>query len=351
MFFIQKLMINNTIIFIVDNPQNQFKAMKNPFIITLLSLSLIGMVATAQTQKSTSTNKPSTTVKSSAPSTTTKTSTTTTMTIPNSTTAPVVVEEKKTITTTTTSPLPSNSMNSNSASSTTIIQQSSGPTKGDKNSANQKPEKVMMVKEPKPEKLKKSSSSSDGTGFHVGVKAGANNFFFLGNGKIYDGSFGATPQFSVGVHGGVVANYGISKTFALQLEALYVHQNIKFADGTDNLTITNNGIEIPLALQLNFGRDTKFFINAGGYMNYGLSGSYSGVQGGVAVPTVKADFTGATFSDRSDYGTILGVGVKFNQALFIEARANYSVKDGTYKDSAGKSVIPIFAGLSFGYFF
>ena len=321
--------------------------MKNQFIITLLFLSIMGTIANAQTKK------PSTTIKSSAPKTTIKTSTTTTTTIPNSTTAPVIVEEKKTITTTTSTPAQSNSsnLNSNNSSSSTTIQQSSGPSKDGKKPADPQPEKVIKVKDSKPEKMRSPSSSSDGTGFHIGVKAGANNFFFLGNGKIYDGSFGATPQFSVGFHGGLVANYGISETFALQLEALYVQQNVKFADGADNLTVTNNGIEIPLALQLNFGGDTKFFVNAGGYLNYGLNGSYSGVQGGVNLPTVKADFTGASFSDRSDYGVLLGLGVKFNQALFIEARANYSVKDGAYKDSAGKSVIPIFAGLSLGYFF
>lgn len=333
--------------------------MKNQFIIILLCLSLIGTMAKAQTKKPTTTNKPSTTVKSSTPRTTTKASTITTTTILSSTTAPVVVEEKKTITTTTTTPDNSSNLNSSNSSSSTTIQQSSGPSKGGKKPADPQPEKVkepnpekvMKVKDPKPQKVKNPSNSTDGTGFHIGVKAGANNFFFLGNGKIYDGSFGATPQFSVGFHGGPVANYGISKTFALQLEALYVQQNIKFTNGTDNLIVTNNGVEIPLALQLNFGGDTKFFINAGGYLNYGLSGSYSGVQGGVTVPTVKADFTGASFSDRSDYGILLGLGVKFKQALFIEARANYSVKDGTYKDFAGKSVIPIFAGLSLGYFF
>lgn len=356
MFLIHKPVINNTISFIVNNPQTHLKKMKNQFIITLLCLSLIGTIATAQTQKPTTTRKSSTTVQSSAPKTTTKSSTTTTTTMPNSTNAPVVVEEKKTTTTITT--MPSNSMNSNSSSNSTIIQQSSGPSKGGKKIADPKPdkvvepkpEKVVNVKEPKPERMKNLGSAS-GTGFHLGVKGGVNNFFFLGGGKIFDGTFGATPQFSVGFHGGLVTNYGISETFALQLEALYVQQNVKFADGSDNLTISNSVIEIPLALQLNFGGNTKFFVNAGGYMNYGLSGSYSGSQGGVALPTVKADYAGVSFGDRSDYGTLLGVGVKFNQVLFIEARANYSVKDGTYKDSAGKQVVPIFAGLSLGYFF
>jgi Outer membrane protein beta-barrel domain len=343
--------------------------MKNPFIITLLCLSLIGTIAKAQTKKptTTTTKKPSTTVKSTAPKTTTKTSTTTTTTIPNSTTAPVVVEEKKTTTTTTTTPTQSNSSNSNanSTSGTTTIQQSSGPSKGGRKPAETKTEKVKepkpervrepkpeRVREPRPEKVRNPSSSSDGTGVHLGIKGGVNNLFFTGGGKVGDGSFAATPAFAIGFHGGLVANIGISELFAIQPEVLYVQQNAKFAEGTDNLTIDGSAIEIPIALQFNIGSgSTKFFINLGGYGSYALSGGVSGTVGGTTIPKTAFDYTGVSFSDRTDYGAIAGIGVKFNQALFIEARGNYSLKDGAYKDTAGKRVVPVFAGLSLGYFF
>jgi Outer membrane protein beta-barrel domain len=341
--------------------------MKNPFTITLLCLSLIGSIATAQTKKpTTTTKKPSTTVKSTAPKTTTKTSTTTTTTIPNSSTAPVVVEEKKTTTTTTTSPTQNNpsSVNANSSTGSTTIQQSSGPSKGGRKPAETKPEKVKepkpervrepkpervrepkpeRVREPKPEKVKSPRSSSGDVGSHFGIKAGANSLFFLSSGKIQ----GGTPDFSVGFHGGLVGNFGLSETIAIQAEALYVQQSAKFSDGADNATFVGTGIEIPLALQFNFGGDTKFFINAGGYATYTLGGS----QSGTTIPSVTYDYAGVSFGDRTDYGAIFGLGVKFNQALFIEARANYSIKDGSYTDAAGKKVVPIFAGLSLGYFF
>ncbi len=341
--------------------------MKNPFVIILLCLSLIGTIATAQTKKPTTTKKPSTTVQSSAPKTTTKTSTTTTTTIPNSSTAPVVVEEKKTTTTTTTTPTQTNSssVNANNTSGTTTIQQSSGPSKGGRKPADQKPEKVNdpkpekvrepkpeRMREPRPEKVRNMSSSSDGTGVHFGIKAGVNNQFFLGGGKVGDGSFAATPAFALGFHGGLVTNIGISELFAIQPEILFVQQNAKFAEGADNLTIDGSAIEIPIALQFNFGPGpTKFFLNLGGYGSYALSGSVSGTISGTAIPKTTFDFTGVSFSDRTDYGAIAGIGVKFNQALFIEARGNYSFKDGAYKDSAGKRVVPLFAGLSLGYFF
>ena len=312
--------------------------MKNQFIITLLCLSLMGIVAMAQTKKPTTTRKPSTTVQSSVPKTTTTT-------IPKSTTAPVIVEEKKAMTTTTTSPNQSNSsnMNSNNSTGSTTIQQSSGPSKGSKKATDSKSE---SVREPKTEKVRNSSSLSDGKGFHFGIKAGANNLFFLSSNKINSG----TPDFSVGFHGGLVGNFGLSKTVSIQAEALYVQQSVKFSDGADYLTATSSGVEIPLALQFNFGGNTKFFVNAGGYANYALSSNSKAFISGVS-KSITDDYTGVSFGDRTDYGAILGLGVKFNQALFIEARANYSVKDGTYTDSAGKKVIPIFAGLSVGYFF
>ncbi len=333
--------------------------MKNQFIITLLCLSLTGTIAKAQTKKPTTTRKPSTTVQSTAPKTTTKTSTTTTTTIPNSTTAPVVVEEKKTTTTTTTTPNQSNSINSNGSSNSTTIQQSSGPSKGGKKPADLKPDKVVepkpekavKMKEPKPEKIRTPRATSSGdVGTHFGIKAGANNSFFLGASKLSFGTSTLTPEFSIGFHGGVVANFGLSETFAIQAEALYIQQSIKLSEGADNGTETISGIEIPLALQLNFGNDTKFFVNAGGYAKYALSGSSSSSIGGVK-QSFTNNYSGVAFGDRTDYGAILGLGVKFNQALFIEARANYSVKDGTYTDTAGKKVVPIFVGLSLGYFF
>ena len=327
--------------------------MKRTFIITLLCLSLIGKIATAQTQKPTTTRKPSTTVKSTAPKTTTKTSTTTTTTAPNSTTSPVVVEEKKTTTTTTIASPPSNSsINANGSSSSTTIQQSAGPSKGSKKPVDSKPDRVVepksekVAKQPKPEKIRNPNSSSDGTGFHIGVKAGANNLFFLSSDKINSG----TPDFSVGFHGGLVGNFGLSKMIAIQMEALYVQQSVKFSNGANYFATTISGIEIPLALQFNFGGNTKFFVNAGGYANYTLGSNNKTLIGGISDSSTD-DYTGVSFGDRTDYGAILGLGVKFNQALFVEARANYSVKEGAYTDITGKKVIPIFAGLSLGYFF
>jgi hypothetical protein len=323
--------------------------MKNPFIITLLCLSLIGTIATAQTKKpTTTTKKPSTTVKSTAPKTTTKTSTTTTTTIPNSTTAPVVVEEKKT-TTTTTSPSSSNSMNSNGSSNSTTIQQSSGPSKGGRKPADPKadkvvepkPEKVVKAKEPKPEKVREPkpakvrnpSSSSDG-GVRFGIRAEATQAVTLESGGSYD--------LSPGVNAGLIVNIPISSAVSIQPEVLYSMLVVKISQDANNYGKgTGGSILAPLMVNINLGQgSTKFMLNLGGYANYLLSENRKLVVGGVTQQDGSVDLTN---TDKFDYGAALGLGVKINGNFMIEARGFYGLKDNTGKNGIGT--------IGIGYFF
>jgi Outer membrane protein beta-barrel domain len=321
--------------------------MKNPFIITLLCLSLIGTIATAQTKKptTTTTKKPSTTVKSTAPKTTTKTSTTTT-TIPNSTTAPVVVEEKKP--TTTTSPTQSNpsSVNSNNSSGSTTIQQSSGPSKGGKKPAETKPEKVKepkpervrepkpeRVREPRPEKVRNPSNSSDG-GVRFGIRAEATQAVTLESGGSYD--------LSPGVNAGLIVNLPISSTVSIQPEILYSMTVGKISQDANNYAKgTSGSILVPLMVNINLGQgSTKFMLNLGGYADYLLSQNSKLVVGGVTKLDGSLDLTNA---DKFDYGAAIGIGVKINGNFMIEARSFYGLKDNTGKNGIGT--------IGIGYFF
>ena len=323
--------------------------MKKQFIITLLSLSLIGTIATAQTKKPTTTRKPSTTVKSTAPKTTTKTSTTTTTTIPNSTTAPVVVEEKKTTTTTTSSPNQSNSsnMNSNGSSNSTTIQQSSGPSKGNKRTADPKPDKVATpkpervreprperVREPRPEKVKSASNSSDG-GVRFGIRAEATQLYTLQS----LGSFDISP----GINAGLIVNLPISSSISIQPEVLYSMTTGKLSIDANNYEkATSGNILVPLMFNINLGQGpTKFMLNLGGYGSYLLNQNYKLVAGGVTQQDGSLDLTNA---DKFDYGAAIGLGVKINGNFMIEARSFYGLKDNT-NSKIGIGTIGI------GYFF
>ena len=322
--------------------------MKSQFIITLLCLSLIGTIATAQTKKPTTTKKPSTTVKSTAPKTTTKTSTTTTTTIPNSTTAPVVVEEKKTTTTTTTTPTQTNQSNDNvnNSPTSTTIQQSSGPSKGGKKPTETKPEKVKepkpekvreprpeRVREPKPEKVRNPSSSSDG-GIRFGIRAEATQFVTLESGGSYD--------LSPGVNAGLMVNIPISSTVAIQPEVLYSMVNAKVSVDANNYgTGTVGSILAPVTVNFNFGQgSTKFMLNLGGYANYQLSENRKLVVAGVTEQDGSVDLTN---TDKFDFGAAIGLGVKINGNFIIEARSFYGLKDNTGKNGIGT--------IGIGYFF
>jgi hypothetical protein len=324
--------------------------MKNQFIITLLCLSLIGTIATAQTKKpTTTTKKPSTTVKSTAPKTTTKTSTTTTTTIPKSTTAPVVVEEKKTTTTTTTTtPAQTNSssVDANSTSNSTTIQQSSGPSKGGKKPAETRTEKIKepkpervreprpeRVREPKPEKVRNQSSSSDG-GVRFGIRAEATQLVTLESG----GSFDLSP----GVNAGLIVNFPISSSVAIQPEVLYSMAVSKTSLDANNYgTGTVGSILAPLMVNINLGQgSTKFMLNLGGYAAYKLSENSKLVIGGVTQQDGSVDLTN---EDKFDYGAAIGLGVKINGNFIIEARSFYGLKDNAGKIGLGT--------IGIGYFF
>jgi hypothetical protein len=322
--------------------------MKNPFIITLLCLSLIGTVAKAQTKKPTTTKKPSTTVQSSAPKTTTKTSTTKTTTIPNSANAPVVVEEKKTTTTTTTTPTQSStsSDNSNGTSTSTTIQQSSGPSKGGKKPAEAKPEKVKepkpervrepkpeRVREPRPEKVRNPSSSSDG-GVRFGIRAEATQAVTLESGGSYD--------LSPGVNAGLIVNLPISSTVSIQPEVLYSMTVGKISEDANNYAKgTSGSILVPLMVNINLGQgSTKFMLNLGGYADYLLNQNFKLVVAGTTQQDGSLDLTNA---DKFDYGAAIGLGVKINGNFMIEARSFYGLKDNTGKNGIGT--------IGIGYFF
>jgi hypothetical protein len=322
--------------------------MKNQFIITLLCLSLIGTLATAQTKKpTTTTKKPSTTVKSTAPkTTTTKTSTTTTTTVPSSTTAPVVVEEKKTTTTTTTSsPTQSNTSTTNSGntSSSTTIQQSSGPSKGGKKPAEAKPEKVKepkpeRVREPKPERVREPkpervrTASSDEGGIKFGIRAEGT--------QIVSFEAGGQPDFSPGVNAGLIVNFPISESIAIQPEVLYSMASVKVSEGADYQKVTTGGILAPVTFNIKLGQGpTKFMINPGGYADYLLNASAEQSVSGTK-SSGSIDLTG---TDKFGYGAVLGLGVKLSSGLMIETRAFYDLKTSNNKS--------ILATFGIGYMF
>lgn len=294
--------------------------MKNHIILALLLFCMSGTIALAQTKKpTTATKKPTTTVKTSPAKTTTKTTTTTS--------TPVVsqpVEQKKTTTTTTTTS--SSPQQTNSSTTTTI--QSTGPSKGTKarTPEPEREEKVEKVREEKPEKVRIPKVGPDNDGrVRFGIRAEATQLYTLESGGNYD--------LSPGVNAGLIVNLPISNVVSIQPEILFAMTTGKVTEDADNYAkSTGSSILVPLMFNFNFGNgSTKFMLNLGGYGNYALS------QTSKVVVLGKTIFDGSVDlgNDKFDYGAGLGLGVKLNNNLMIEARSFYSLKDNINKSGIG----------------
>jgi hypothetical protein len=313
--------------------------MKYLFFILTFCLFFLGNISLAQQKKPISPKKPTkptTTVKTTVPksttttkppttTTTTKPSTTTTSTPPPTTTQPKV-EEKKPAKTTTTTNLPTKKEVPDEQPSSTTVQQSTGPLKGNKLEEE-------VAKEPKPKKVKTPKIPIEGRAVKFGVRAEATQHYTLETGGGID--------LSPGVNVGVLANLPITDQIAIQPEVLFSLISIQTSVDESNYVKSSIGsILVPLMFNFNFGsNDRKFMLNLGGYSNYGLSQNTKVIQLGKTVREGSVDLG----NDRFDYGLGVGLGVKFNNKLMIEARSFYGMKDNINKNGFGT--------IGVGYFF
>ena len=290
--------------------------MKNYFIATLLIVLMSGKITWSQTKKPATTKKSTTKVY---PKTTSKTTTKTTTTS-SSAVKPPIVEKKTTIITTITPP--------QSIPTSTTTTQSSGPSKVGK----VKEDKVEVVKEPKYKKLKTPSDvNSSSKRDKIGIRMEASQFISF--------ETGADVAFSPGLNAGLIVNIPLNETFAIQPEVLYamgVQQSNEIAGSFEKL-ITGS-ILTPITLDINLGKgSTKFMVKVGGYANYYLS-STSEETVSKFKTSITYDLTG---TNRFSYGTVLGIGVKLNKSILIEARSFYDLKNINNKS--------IVATLGIGY--
>ena len=238
---------------------------------------------------------------------------------------PPKIEEKKPSKTTT----PSSSTHKveipDEQPSSTTVQQSSGPMKGNKLDED--------VKIQKPIKVKKSKIPLEGRDIRFGVRAEITQHYTL--------EVGGGTDFSPGVNIGVLANLPISKQISIQPEVLFSLINIKASTDENNYVKSSMGsILVPLMFNFNFGKSTtKFMLNLGGYGIYGLSQSTKVISVGTTIKDSSVDLG----NDRFDFGLGIGLGVKLNDKLMVEARSFYGMKDNINKNGFGT--------IGVGYFF
>ncbi|HWV71538.1 MAG TPA: porin family protein [Pseudosphingobacterium sp.] len=150
-------------------------------------------------------------------------------------------------------------------------------------------------------------------------------------------------RFSPGVSAGVGFNIALNemRTFIIQPEINYSLRNNR----TDNIiasagqqnpeTITLNQrntmhyIEIPLLARLDFGIDTRYYINIGPSFSYALSGKEKLESNVPAIESYnrKADFDNRF--NRTDWSAVIGGGIEFpfnDGFLVVDARFAWGFK-------------------------
>ncbi len=305
--------------------------MKYHFVFNLLCLYLIGNISLAQQKKPVSPKKPTTTVKTTPPKTAPKTTvitkppTPTTTPTTSSTPALPKVEEKKPVKTSIPSNPPPKVEIPEEQPSSTTIQQSSGPIKGNKLDDE--------VNEVKPQKIKTPKIPIEGKEIRFGLRAEVTQHYSL--------EVGAGIDLSPGINVGLIVNLPISEQISIQPEVLYSNISIKASKDDNNYVKSSLGsILVPLMFNFNFGKNTtKFMLNLGGYANYGLSQNTKVITSGTTIKDGSVDLG----NDRFDYGLGVGIGVKLNNKMMVEARTFYGMKDNFNKSGFGT--------VGVGYFF
>ena len=187
--------------------------------------------------------------------------------------------------------------------------------------------KAKPVKEvkTKPEKAPKAPrADSEGITFKVGVRGGANLSTQTNNNAI---AGAPAPGSNLGYHGGLVFNIG-GKHFSVQPEVAYSQLGSKLEDNDFKFVGVYNTVTAPVLLKYTIGEgDLRFFINAGGYVSYGLSANTK--------LTDKSDNTSITSNNsdldsegRLQFGAVAGAGVTYmlgRTELFLDGRYYYGL--------------------------
>lgn len=150
----------------------------------------------------------------------------------------------------------------------------------------------------------------------IGIRAGVNLANF--SAEDYDGS--AKLGFNLGLFYQIEAG----DMLMIQPELNFMQQGSKssfdFGGTKVESSITTNYIQVPLLVKAVFGdrSATSFFVEAGPYLGYGLSGSNNYCED-EQCETESIDWESDGVK-RMDYGIQAGAGVNINANLFINAR-------------------------------
>jgi Outer membrane protein beta-barrel domain len=121
------------------------------------------------------------------------------------------------------------------------------------------------------------------------------------------------PKTVVGFNVGVISEFKLSGNLYLQPALLFTTKGSKFSVLDQEMTITPGFIEIPVNAVYKFGTgSTKFFLDAGPYFGFGISGKTdaSGEKTDIKYGSGESDDL-----KGFDFGLNIGAGVEINRFL------------------------------------
>jgi hypothetical protein len=176
-----------------------------------------------------------------------------------------------------------------------------------------------------------------------GLKGGVN----FANMSFSSSGYNVSPKSIVGFHFGPVADFKLSESLCFNTGILYSLKGFKMEATDESMSLKLNYLEIPLNLAYNFSisETSKFFIQAGPYLGYALSGKskYGDVSESI---NFKKDGM-----KRFDFGLGAGLGLELGPIVpSVSYQLGFSnINDGSEEDAKVKNkVFQISVAYMFG---
>lgn len=201
-----------------------------------------------------------------------------------------------------------------------------------------------------------SASKAQSPKIKFGIHAGTS----IANMKYEEDNISYSPQSSVGIQAGLVADFQLSKHISLQPGINFVQKGMKMKDddiyGSDYEAIERiNNIEIPVNVLFNSnGSYGNFFVGAGPSLSFAVAGKTIEKMDG-DTEKIKLKFGNDEMEDdyrAFDLGLNGMIGFEFKGGLFIAANYNIGLLNLLPGgDSDYGTVRSSYAGFRIGYFF
>lgn len=163
----------------------------------------------------------------------------------------------------------------------------------------------------------------------------------------FGGSDIEDAKFNLGFTLGVGFNFPIGEgAFSLQPELNFIQKGAKYEEGDYSEKLKLNYLEIPILAKATFGEVTKFYVNVGPSLGYGLNGKVKVKEG-----SLEEDFD-VNFGDevdeiekRMDVGLQLGAGVIIAEKIMIDLRYGLGLTSLNEESKVKNNVLQFTVGV------